>query len=46
MISWLAYDPQQEVVALLEIPVLVISGTADSEVPASDAESLHAAHPE
>ena len=43
MISWLAYDPQEEVAAL-EIPVLIIGGTADSQVPASDAESLHAAH--
>lgn len=45
MISWLAYDPQEEL-AQLDIPVLVIGGTADSQVPASDAESLHAAHPE
>ena len=45
MISWLAYDPQEEVAAL-EIPVLIIAGTADSQVPVSDAESLHAAHPE
>ncbi|MFD1030189.1 alpha/beta hydrolase [Metaplanococcus flavidus] len=42
MISWLAYDPQEEVAAL-EIPVLIIGGTADSQVPVSDAESLHAA---
>lgn len=45
MISWLAYNPQEEVAAL-EIPVLLIGGTADSQVPASDAESLHAAQPE
>lgn len=45
MISWLAYDPQEEV-ATLEIPVLIIGGTVDSQVPESDAESLHAAHPE
>lgn len=45
MISWLAYDPQKEVAAL-EIPVLIIGGTADSQVPISDAESLHAAHSE
>lgn len=45
MMSWLAYDPQEEVTAL-EIPVLIIGGTADSQVPESDAESLHAAHPE
>lgn len=44
MISWLAYDPQEEVAAL-EIPVLIIGGTADSQVPAADAERLHAAHP-
>lgn len=44
MISWLAYDPQEEVAAL-EVPVLIIGGTADSQVPVSDAESLHAAHP-
>lgn len=45
MISWLAYDPQKEVAAL-EIPVLIIGGTADSQVSVSDAESLHAAHSE
>lgn len=45
MISWLAYNPQEEVTAL-EIPVLILGGTADSQVPESDAESLHAAHPE
>ena len=45
MISWLAYDPQEEV-ATLEIPVLIIGGTADSQVPVSDAESLHVAHSE
>lgn len=45
MISWLAYDPQEEV-AELEIPVLIIGGTADSQVPVSDAERLHAVHSE
>ncbi|MDQ0428539.1 pimeloyl-ACP methyl ester carboxylesterase [Planomicrobium stackebrandtii] len=45
MVFWLAYDPQEEVAAM-EIPVLIIGGTADSQVPQSDVESLHAAHPE
>lgn len=45
MISWLTYDPQKEVAAL-EIPILIIGGTADSQVPAADAERLYAAHPE
>lgn len=45
MITWLAYDPQEEVTAL-DIPVLIIGGTADSQVPESDAKNLHAAHPE
>ncbi|ANU26290.1 alpha/beta hydrolase [Planococcus versutus] len=44
LISWLAYHPQEEVAAL-NMPVLIIGGMADSQVPASDAESLHAAHP-
>ena len=44
MISWLVYHPQEEVAAL-NMPVLIIGGTADSQVPASDAERLHAAHP-
>ena len=41
MISWMAYNPQEEVVAL-EIPVLIIGGTADSQVTVS----LHAAQSE
>ncbi|WP_052131549.1 alpha/beta hydrolase [Planococcus sp. CAU13] len=45
MISWLAFNPQEEVAAL-EIPVLIIGSTADSQVTVSDEESLNAAHPE
>lgn len=43
MISWLEYDPQQEI-AKLKSPVLIINGSRDLQVPVSDAESLHHAN--
>jgi fermentation-respiration switch protein FrsA (DUF1100 family) len=44
MISWIKYNPQVEI-AKLSIPILVINGTKDIQVPPSDAELLHAAYP-
>ncbi len=43
MISWIKYNPQVEI-AKLSIPILVINGTKDIQVPPSDAELLHAAY--
>lgn len=44
MISWLKYDPQNEI-KKLAIPILIINGTKDIQVPPTDAELLHAANP-
>lgn len=45
MISWLKYDPRQEI-QKLQIPVLLINGSRDIQVPASDAALLKTAKPE
>ena len=39
MISWFAYDPQQEI-ARLTIPVLIVQGTTDIQVTTEDARAL------
>jgi len=39
-ISWMKYNPQEEL-KKLEVPVLIINGTNDIQVPVSDAELLH-----
>lgn len=44
MISWIKYNPQNEI-KKLSIPTLIINGTRDSQVPPSDAELLHKANP-
>lgn len=44
MISWIKYNPQTEI-KKLHIPILILNGTKDIQVPASDAELLHAANP-
>ncbi len=43
MISWLKYDPQQ-LMKQMKVPALVINGTTDLQVPATDAELLHKAN--
>lgn len=43
MTSWIKYDPTQEIAAL-EIPVLIINGTADIQVEERQAELLAAAN--
>lgn len=43
MISWIKYNPQLEI-KKLNIPILIINGTADSQVPPSDAKLLHEAN--
>jgi pimeloyl-ACP methyl ester carboxylesterase len=42
-ISWMKYNPQEEL-KKLEMPVLIINGTKDIQVPVSDAELLHKAN--
>lgn len=44
LISWFKYDPAVEI-AKLEIPMLIIQGTTDIQVPVSDAETLAEANP-
>jgi uncharacterized protein len=44
MISWLKYDPQKEI-KKLTIPVLLVQGTNDIQVPVEDAKLLQAAKP-
>lgn len=45
MISWIKYNPTVEI-KKLKIPVLIINGTKDLQVPESDARLLKAAYPE
>jgi pimeloyl-ACP methyl ester carboxylesterase len=45
MISWLKYNPQQEI-AKLKIPTLIINGTKDMQVSVGEAELLKAAKPD
>lgn len=44
LISWFHYDPRKEI-AQLTVPVLILQGTTDLQVPVKDAEELHAAQP-
>ena len=43
MISWLKYDPQQEI-SKVSIPILIIQGKNDIQVTEADAKMLHAAN--
>ncbi len=45
MISWFKYDPQVEI-GKLHIPVLLIQGTNDIQVPVEEAKRLAAANPQ
>ncbi|MFD1361120.1 alpha/beta hydrolase [Lentibacillus salinarum] len=42
--SWMAYDPSDEI-AKLDVPVLLVNGGHDLQVPVSEAELLHEARP-
>jgi alpha-beta hydrolase superfamily lysophospholipase len=44
MISWMKYNPQQEI-KKLKIPVLILQGTTDIQVTVADAEKLKKANP-
>jgi len=45
MISWLRYDPAKEI-GKLKIPVLIVQGSTDLQVPVKDANLLSAAKPD
>ncbi|MEM1094321.1 MAG: alpha/beta hydrolase [Bacteroidota bacterium] len=45
MTSWFAHDPAAKIGAL-SVPALIVQGTTDVQVPASDAELLHKAQPD
>ncbi len=45
MISWLKYNPQQEI-AKLKIPTLIVNGTKDMQVSVGEAQLLKAAKPD
>jgi len=45
MISWIKYNPQNEI-KKLQVPVLIINGTKDLQVTVSEAELLKKAKPE
>lgn len=44
MISWIKYNPTIEI-KKLQIPILLINGTKDLQVPESDAKLLKMAYP-
>ena len=44
LISWFKYNPAKEI-AKLKIPVLIIQGTTDIQVPVGDADALAEANP-
>jgi pimeloyl-ACP methyl ester carboxylesterase len=44
LISWFKYDPAAEI-AKLTIPVLIVQGTTDIQIPISDAKALAAGNP-
>lgn len=45
LVSWFRYDPA-EVLEDLPLPLLLVQGTADAQVPVADAQRLHAARPD
>ena len=45
MISWIKYDPTQEI-KKLKVPVLIIQGTTDLQVTVNDAKLLSSAQPD
>jgi uncharacterized protein len=44
MINWMQYNPQNEI-KNVQVPILLINGSKDIQVPISDAELLHKANP-
>jgi pimeloyl-ACP methyl ester carboxylesterase len=44
MLSWMNYNPSEEI-KKLKLPILILNGSKDLQVPISEAEHLHAANP-
>jgi len=44
IMNWMHYNPQKEI-KKVKIPILLINGTKDIQVPVNDAELLHKANP-
>jgi len=44
LISWMKYNPQTEI-KKIKVPILIINGSKDIQVPVSDAQQLHKANP-
>ncbi len=44
LISWMKYNPQIEI-KKIKVPILIINGSKDIQVPVSDAQQLHKANP-
>jgi len=44
LISWMKYNPQTEI-EKIKVPILLINGSKDIQVPALDAKQLHTANP-
>ncbi|MDY7393652.1 alpha/beta hydrolase [Aureibaculum sp. 2210JD6-5] len=40
--SWIKYNPQEEI-KKMKVPILIVNGTKDIQIPVSDAELLHKA---
>lgn len=45
LISWIRHDPS-EIIARLSVPVLIVQGTTDLQVPQTEAQRLEAAAPQ
>lgn len=46
LMSWMRYNPAQEIAKLQDIPILIVQGGNDMQVQVLDAENLHRAAPE
>lgn len=46
LISWMRYEPAEEIAKLKETPILIVQGGNDMQVQVIDAENLHRAVPE
>jgi len=44
MISWFKYDPR-EIIAKIEVPILIVQGDNDLQITVEEAEALHKANP-
>lgn len=44
ILSWMKYNPSEEIKSV-KLPILILNGSKDLQVPKRDAETLHAANP-